>query len=360
MAVTILDVARLAGVSYQTVSNVINGRISEMSPETRQRVERAISELDYHPNVRARSLRRQRGQVIGLLAIDTSTNFIAAPFSSQIIASLVAAADRAGYSMMIKAARPESSDTLPEPSVFSQLYRERRIDAAIIYLSGPRPVRERYLAQLAESGCPFVVIHERFASPVSASVLSGDYEGGIEATSHLLSLGHRAIGFLTEDAIWPSLEARQAGYEHALQLAGLTPDPSLIERSPESPSAAAAASGRLLARHPDMTALVCYNDLAAMGAIAGIQGRGRRVPEDFSVVGFDDFAFAAYLSPALTTVRLLGHEVGQRAIELLIGKVEEGEFASPEVVFPPTLLVRGTTAPQRGRGGSVVALPAEA
>jgi DNA-binding LacI/PurR family transcriptional regulator len=344
MASTIVDVARRAGVSYQTVSNVINGRFSEMAGDTRRRVEQAIRELDFHPNQRARSLRRQQSQVIGYLAIDPSTNFIASPFTSEILAGIVEEADRAGYSVMVHAIRPRGSDGLPAPGSFSRLFRERRLDAAVVFLSGAQRIRERYLHELADGRFPFVVVLERFAGPSNASILAGDFEGGIAATEHLIELGHRTIGFITEDTTWPSLEARQGGYRQALARAGISDPSALVEVTPESPSSAMIAMDRLLDRRPDLTAAICFNDLAATGAIAAARRRGLRVPEDVSIVGFDDFAFAQYLNPPLTTVRMLGRAVGEKASAALITYLDSGTFEESEVVFPATLVVRGSTS----------------
>jgi DNA-binding LacI/PurR family transcriptional regulator len=348
---TILDVARRAGVSYQTVSNVINGRLSQMRAETRTRVEQAMRELDFHPNQRARSLRRARSQVIGLLAVDPSVNFIAAPFTSQILAGVALAADGAGYALLVQALRPRGGERWPAAATFSRLFRERRIDGAVVYLSGPRAVRERYLAELAGRSCPFVLIQERFDGPTNACVLAGDLEGGFQAAAELIRRGHRTIGFLTEDTVWPALEARREGYELALARAGIAPDPTLVEAVPESAAAVGDAMGRLLARHPALTAVLCFNDLVAMGAMALLRERGIAVPEAFSVVGFDDFPFAGYLTPPLSTVRLLGFEVGRRSGELLVGRLESGGFAATETVFPSELVLRGSIGPGPAPGG---------
>ena len=342
---TLIDVARLAGVSYQTVSNVINGQHSQMREDTRERVEQAIRELDFHPNERARSFRRARSQVIGLLAIDPGANFIAAPFTSQILAGIAYAADSARYALLVRAIRPHDGARFPAPKTFSRVFRERRIDGAIVYLAGPREVRETYLAELASQSFPFVLIQERFASPTNACVLAGDREGGFEAASELLRLGHRTIGFLTEDTVWPALEARRGGYEQALVQAGLSPDAKLVESLPESPRAVAAAMTRLLARNPDMTAVLCFNDLVAVAAMAFLRQNGMCLPRDFSVIGFDDFPFSAYLTPALTTVQLPGFDVGRRAAELLFGYIESGAFVECETVFPSKLILRGSIGP---------------
>jgi DNA-binding LacI/PurR family transcriptional regulator len=350
MPPTIVDVARQAGVSYQTVSNVINGRFSQMTDETCQRVLRVIQDLGYHPNQRARSLRRRRGDVIGFLTIDPSTNFIAAPFTSQIISGIADVADQANYSVMVQAIRPRRGYEDPPPHLFSRLFREHRLDGAIVALSGPRSTREKYLQVLADGSFPFILIQERFFGPSNACVLSGDFQGGVDATSHLVRLGHRTIGFITEDTTWPALEARQAGYQAALGDFRIESDSSLVETSPEDPGAVALAMDRLFNRYPHLTAVICFNDVAAMGAIEAVRRRGLRVPEDISIVGFDDFSFAAYLNPPLTTVRLRGYDVGKRAAELLIDYFESDRFSEAEVVFPATLEVRqSTTTPATSR-----------
>jgi LacI family transcriptional regulator len=342
MTVTIKDVARRAGTSIQTVSNYVNGRFGEMSEQTHRRVQEAVHDLGYFPNFRGRSLRTGRSQTLAFLTVDPSPNFIAAPFTSQMIAGITAEALSAGYSLTVHAERLESAEAQRLPPSFQTMLREGRVDGAIVALTGPRPEREAVCRDLVGMHCPFVLLQESFDSPMSASVVDDNFGAGEKATQFLIDRGHLLIGFINEHTIWPSLEGRLAGYRQALQARGLTASDRLIESANESPAGGFEAMNALLDRVPGLTAVLAFNDLGALGALRACHVRGIRVPHDVAVTGFDDFAFAGYTTPPLTTVRMNPHEMGRRSAEMLLAYLATGTFPERHVILPVEVICRET------------------
>lgn len=340
---TIREVAKRAGVSLQTVSNVINGRTSQMGPETRERVLRSIQELGYLPNAHARGLRSQRSATIAFLTVDPSPHFLSDPFHGIILSGMADALRERDYCLLVQVLDPDT----PAES-FRRLYGQRRFDGAVIHLSGTPAERQRCVRQLNETGCPFVLIEERVQGPCCASVRADNRQGAERAVDYLRSRGHKRIGFLlAADRSWPAVEERSAGYQAALQAHRL-PGPREWRVDIESIEAAVGVMEAVLRRESALTALLCSNDVMAVGAVQAAKKVGRKVPDDFAVVGFDDFEFARYVDPPLTTVQLPGEEMGRRAAELLLDYLQDGtsdedrRFTAPEIVFPTTLIERGT------------------
>lgn len=333
--VTMKDVAARAGVSLQTVSNVINDRSSEMRPETRQRILRAMEELGYHPNAQARGLRSQRTWTIGFLTVDPSAQFLSDPFHNAIMSGMGDLLREKGYYLLVHALDPSQPG-----EEYHRLCRERRFDGAVLHLSGPQPERKRCARLLAAAGRPFVLVEEAVDAETGAGVLAENRGGAFEAVVHLHEQGHRRIAFLTPEWPWPALEERQAGYREALAAYGGEP---VLWTIPDETVEAARAYAEAALRAPDApTAILCSNDLLALGALQAARSLGRRVPEEVAVVGFDDFDFARFVDPPLTTVALPAYEMGRRAAGLLLGHVGNGHFETRAERFPVTLVRRGT------------------
>lgn len=332
---TIREVAKRAGVSLQTVSNVLNGRMSQMGSETRERVLRSIEELGYHPNAHARGLRSQRTYTVGFLTVDPSARFLADPFHTAILSGMADLLREQDYCLLVQALHPEHPD-----ESFQRLFQQRRFDGAVVHLSGWPEARRRCVEHMKAGGGPFVLLEERVKGPRCASVRADNRHGAVSAVEHLHSLGHRRLGFLYyADPSWPAIEERLAGFEESLEALGL-PKPARLIVSEESFTHARSVLETALRGDEPPTAILCSNDVLAVGAVQAAKEVGRRVPDDLAIVGFDDFDFAAFVEPALTTVALPSYDMGRRAAELLLGFFKDGTFSEKDVVFPTTLIQR--------------------
>jgi LacI family transcriptional regulator len=315
---TIRDVAARAGVSHQTVSRVINDspRVTEA---TRDRVLTAIRDLAFVPSPMARGLLSNQTRSIGVVADDISDHFFA-----RMVAGAEAEARRRGYYLMIGSVEPDDDE-----GGYLRLMLERRVEALILARPSA-PLGADDLRAARGAGIPLVA--------VGTSALAGvplvdvdNRRGGFEATQHLLEHGHRRIATIVGPPAWPSAAARLDGYRLALGEAGVEDDPELVEHAAgwDLESGVAAAT-RLLDRDADFTALFAHSDLIALGAMRRLREAGVHVPDDVSVVGFDDLPVAAYVEPALTTVHQPMREVGALAAGLVLDRLAGGPPPAPE------------------------------
>ncbi|HEY2788349.1 MAG TPA: LacI family DNA-binding transcriptional regulator [Gaiellales bacterium] len=331
--------AEHAGVSAQTVSNLVNNRLRQMSDETRVRIEGAMEQLGYHPNLTARSLRSARTTTIGFLLLDEGARYLADPMTDQVIAGVGDIARDRGYSVLIHAGRPGRPDSgLLKPVL------ESRVDGVLLFLSGPPEQRAWYPARAAELNVPTVVMEEALAG--DEPQMSVTAENGIGARSladHLIRGGHRRIAFIAARQPWPMVEQRHLGYREALAAAGLERDPSLeLFEGIWDAADAGSMVDRLLALPDPPTAIMGGNDLLAIGAMRQARARGLHVPDDLAVTGFNDFAFAEFVDPPLTTVHVPGYEMGCSAAQLLIDHLDGREISEPHITLPVELRLRGS------------------
>jgi LacI family transcriptional regulator len=332
---TIRDVAERAGVSMQTVSNVINDR-PVTRPETRLRVEQAIRELGYERDALARALRLQRSDVLGFFIEDQSHLALKDPAHAALLTGMVEAARQRQYAVTVLVAAPEATD-----QVVSTLRQQQRVAGVFLSLQGAEGERRDLFERMAGLGMPTVIFEQHTDVPGVASVTSDNEEGGRSVARHLLGLGHRRLAMLTGATAWPGGERRFAGFVAETSLAGL--QVPLLRAEAWSVEAARAAARPLLAgKRP--TAVFAANDVLAVGVLLAAQDRGLRVPEDISVAGFDDFDFATMVSPALTTVSVDFVQMGMWGAEVLI-TLAEGGHSPPSVSLPSALVVRGSTGP---------------
>jgi LacI family transcriptional regulator len=324
---TIRDVAARAGVSHQTVSRVINDspRVTEA---TRERVLTAIRDLSYVPSPMARGLTTNQTRSIGVVADDISDHFFA-----RVVAGAEAEARRRGYYLMIGSVEPDD-----EEAGYLRLMLERRVEGLI--LARPSvPLDDTDLDAARSAGVPLVAVGSTELQGVPV-VDVDNRQGGYDAIRHLLGQGHRRIATIVGPAGWPSAAARLDGHRDALREVGVADDADLVERAAdwglESGQAAAAA---LLRRGTSFTAVFAHSDLIALGAIRELREAGLRVPDDVSVVGYDDLPVAAYVEPALTTVHQPMGEVGARAAGIVLDRIAGGEPPAPETHLMPAVLV---------------------
>jgi DNA-binding LacI/PurR family transcriptional regulator len=326
-----VDVARLAGVSHQTVSRVLNNH-PNVRAETASRVRAAIAELGYRPNRAARALVTGRSQLLGVVALNTT---LYGPAS--LLAAFEQAAGTAGFAVSVGNASSH------DPRSISTVV-ERHLDQRVAGIVAIAPVASANMA-LDDLGAdiPLVTVDGDPARP-SVGVTVDQEAGARMATQHLLGLGHSTVWHLSGPSDWFDSIGRIRGWEQALQDAG-------AEVPPVLPADWSAASGyrvgRTLARIPEVTAVFTANDHLALGLLRALHERSLRVPQDVSVVGFDDVPEAGFLIPPLTTVRPDFHAVATGALELLLAQIN-GE--GPEVgqrTIAPTLVERQSVASPR-------------
>jgi DNA-binding LacI/PurR family transcriptional regulator len=335
---TIRDVAARAGVSHQTVSRVINDS-PRVTQATRERVLSAIRELSYVPSPMARGLISNQTRSIGVVADDISDHFFA-----RMVAGAETEARRRGYYLMIASVEPDDDE-----AGYLRLMLERRVEGLI--LARPSvPLASEDLQAARDAGVPLVAVGSTGLQGVPVVDVDNRH-GGYDATRYLLEQRHRRIATIVGPKAWPSPAARFEGYRHALREAEVAEDPELVEHASgwglESGQAAAAG---LLARGVDFTAVFAHSDLIALGAIRALREAGLRVPDDVSVVGYDDLPVAGYVEPPLTTVHQPMGEVGARAAAFVLDQIAGG--AAPVLephLLPAVLVARASVRPRAER-----------
>ena len=326
-APNIRDVARLAGVSYQTVSRVLN-ESPNIRPSTKERVLEVIDELGYRPNQAARTLVTNRSRTIGVLSGDTAHY---GPTTS--VHAIEIAARQAGYRVMI------TNTTSDYDSIRAGLdfLRQQAVEAIVVIAPQVRVFDAIADMNLA---IPFVTL-DSTQRDTHRSVSVDQFRGGRLATRHLIDLGHREIEHIAGPQDWIEADARMRGFLHEISEADLSTRPPILG---DWTAAFGHHAGRELLRHPDFTAVFCANDQMALGLIHALHEAGVRVPQDVSVVGFDDIPDAAHFWPPLTTVRQDFAEIGRRSLAIILDEVLGSSDASHEQVVPE-LVVRASTAP---------------
>jgi LacI family transcriptional regulator len=330
---TIIDVARKAGVSIKTVSRVLN-KEPTVHPDTRAMVLDVVTELNYRPQLSARSLAGARSFLLGLLYDEPS-----AGFASGLQRGATARCRMADYHLVVEALRVDGADLRAR---IEHMIAALRPDGVI--LAPPVCENPAVLATLRASGTPCVLIapgHPRGF----AHVRMDDMRAAEEITGLMVDLGHTRVGFVRGKAESAS-ERRQAGYERALRARGLAVDPALVMPGRFEFDSGFEAGRQLLSVVPRPTAIFAANDEMALGVIAAAQRAGLTVPGDLSVAGFDDSRAASLVWPSLTTVRQPLVEMADAAVDMLIsGEVKPGlQDDPPSRVLPHKLIVRGTTA----------------
>jgi DNA-binding LacI/PurR family transcriptional regulator len=326
-----VDVARLAGVSHQTVSRVLNNH-PNVRVETARRVRAAIAELGYRPNRAARALVTGRSQILGVVALNTT---LYGPAS--LLAAFEQAAGSAGFAVSV------GSVTDPDRQSISAVV-ERHLDQRVAGIVAIAPVASAVDAlQGLTADVPLVTVDGDPERPITG-VTVDQAAGARMATEHLLAAGHRTVWHVSGPSEWFDSAGRVVGWEAALRAAGAEVPPVL----PADWSAAAGYRvGQTLARIPEVTAVFAANDHLALGILRALHERSLRVPDDLSVVGFDDVPEAGYFIPPLTTVRPDFHAVADRALRLLLALIEAEEPSVERYTLAPTLVRRGSVARPR-------------
>ncbi|WP_324651520.1 LacI family DNA-binding transcriptional regulator [Georgenia sp. H159] len=326
---SISDVARLAGVSVGTVSNVLN-RPEHVAERTRTRVEQAIEELSFVRNASARQLREGSVRTVGAVLLD-----VANPFFTEMARGVEDRLTDDDYALMLG-----SSDEDPDREKrFLRLFEEHGVHGMLV--TPTRGSTLDALLRLRDRGVQVVLLDHRSPEPTLPSVAVDDVQGAALATRHLLGQGHERIAFLNGPARIRQCVDRHDGVRTALVEAGRDPADSLVEITLDALNASNGAQGmaRLLdLPGPPVTATFCVNDFTALGALRCLRQRGLQVPEDMAMVGYDDVVFASELLTPLTSVRQPTHELGWRAADLLLG-----DQPPEQLLFQPELVVRASS-----------------
>jgi len=339
---TIADVARLAKVSTSSVSNVLNGRSQRMRPDTQERIQYAIKQLGYTPNLAARQLKTGHSPFIGLIIPS-----VADPYFGSFARFVEEAALSNGYQVLLG-----NSDRDTE--------RERKY-AEMLWGSGIRGiifgsslVQFSHLEDLYREGMHFITFY-RPAQQTNNFILDSIGVDNVQATrlltKHLLSLGHRRIGFISGPIDMVGLVDRLKGYQKSLKDANIVPDEQLVwGGSTNTHGTSGIDLGRqgahyLLSLPKPPSAIIAINDMHAFGVYAGARDLGLNIPDDLSVTGLDDIAFTKVVVPSLTTIQPPLRDIARLMVERLIDRLEDGSPQEPvHMMLPPKLLVRGSTA----------------
>ena len=327
---TIYDVARLAGVSTATVSRALNGT-GQIAPATLATIEAAVEELGYHPNTVARSLVTKSTHTIALLLPDITN-----PFYAALVRGIQEAAFGHGRTMLLCTTEGDAE----REEHYLRLLQAKQVDGALV--DGLVLPADR-IAGFVEDGFPIVCLDRDIDSRSIPVVQVDNRIGGRLATKHLIELGHTRIAHVTGAGELGISDERLAGYRDALTAARIEPDFDLVEEGRFTEEGGHDAASTLIEGHPDITAIFAANDLSALGVLNALAENRRSVPDDVSVVGFDDLRLAAYTSPPLTTVRQPGVEIARLATEILIGLTEGRPAQRMRHLLEPELVLRAST-----------------
>jgi LacI family transcriptional regulator len=330
------DVAEHARVSVSTVSYVLNDS-GPVAPERRNRVLDAVRLLEYSPNESARNLKRRSASTIGMVVPELTNQFFA------MVAEGVQRAASA-RDVLVVLVVPEAAEQPEEKQ--AKLLRSQRVDG-VIYLSGTGSMPAS-IYELARSG-PVVLVDEQIPGLELPAVVCDSRKGAREVAAHVLAQGHRRIAVIGgPPALWTA-QQRLAGYREACAGAGIDPDSVPVYAGDYRQASGAALAAEALAGPADErpTALLCANDMMAIGVIEHCKATGLRVPEDVSVVGFDDLPLSALLTPRLTSVRQPAHDMGFRAATALFDLIENSDSGSVGLL-PATVQLRDSVAPPAG------------
>ncbi len=332
----IKDVAREAGVSTATVSHVLNNT-RYVSDVTRATVERAIEKCNYYPNAHARSLASGRSHTIGLVVSDITN-----PFFPELVKSIEAVAFARGYDCVLSNTDYDAKRT--------SSYVRRIIEGKVAGVALMTSELDRALIDELARKNVSVVFLDFGSIGAHMSKLVVDYETGIEeAVEHLHSLGHRNIGYIGGPARLRSACKRLAAFKHATARYIPERTPSVIYEADFQLEGGRRAAHAMLAQSEPPTAVMVANDMMALGVVRECHAAGLSIPQDISVIGFDDIAFAALADPPLTTVCLPREELGRKAVEALITTIETPGSQGVEMRVATHLVVRSSTAPVRRR-----------
>ena len=306
-----------------------------MNPDTAEAIRQKAKQMGYRASAVARSLVTQKSQTLGVIVSSISD-----PFNGEVVRSIEETAYESGYSILLA-----NSQADPDRIIrIIRSFQERRVEGILVTASR---VGALYAPLISETKIPIVLINNRHSSELVHSVVIDNEESAREATKYLIEIGHRRIAYIGDRLGFQSNIERFSGYQRALVEAGIPFRPELLAHGDGRPRAAAQAMKRLLVLPERPTAVLCYNDMSAMGALYAASQSGICVPRDLSVVGFDDLYFARYLSPPLTTIRQPKRSMGRQATRLLFDLLE-GKMVEASIAVKGRLIIRASATPPGG------------
>lgn len=340
--VTIKDVAKRANVSPATVSLVLNKRSISIpiSAATKERVRAAAKELDYQPNTYAKTLRTNKSPLIGILAFD-----IIDPYCSNVIRGASEIINGNDYLALLSDLQNDNEKLI---TYITQLQKHRI--AGLLILASSLQIDDHIASELNRLQCPCVIIGREIANPFVSTVVTDNIHGSFLAIEHLIQLGHTKIAFIIGPHRYIDSHQRFMGSKRALEQYKIALDEEMIEKEQEvgwGPESGYNSMQRLLKKGKKFTALFAFDDISAFGAIRAISEAKLNVPQDISVIGFDDLSVSAFYHPPLTTIQYSMANMGKKGAELLLESIQKDgkQTQSKKIVEKTRLVVRATTAP---------------
>ena len=328
-SITISKIAELADVSKTTVSRVLNKK-PDVSAKTRERIEEIIRQYNFSPNAFASAILKKKSDTIALVIPYEETYIMFNPYYSDVIRGVSNEIKKHGYYLMLIYTSTQD---------YLAAIRQKRIDGLIML--SPGTSHHDMIENILEHDIPFVSSSKLEGFDGVPSIVADDFNGAIYAVEHLVSLGHKRVGFINGPEILSSSKERLRGYKHVLKKAGIEYDASIVTNGDTSIESGYNIAKRYL-DSPGLSAIFTGSDLMAIGAISAINEAGLSVPENISLVGFDDMLFSSYLNPPLTTVRQHAFEKGRLAARTLVGIIK-GEPVEHKITMPVELIIRKST-----------------
>jgi len=330
---TLKKIAKRAGVSIATASRVLNDRPSQIriSEETKKKVLKIATELDYHPNIFARSLRTRKTGIVGVIVSD-----ITDPYFGGIIDGVEKVLNENDYYFLLSSAQ----NSPQKEELYLTRLRKSRVDGLLI-LGGALRFTNGEVKQLASSSIPIVVVGRKSPHPNISSVTVDNFTGGFLGTEHLIKLGHQDIVHIATVEPREDGKERLNGYRSAMEKYGIK-DKCWIEKGDITAESGCKVMTRILKKAPTPTAVFTYNDMSALGVMRAIRDQELRIPENIAVVGFDDIPIAVHFDPALTTVRQPQEEMGRKGAKLLMRAIKENNKSNrrENIVLEAKLIIR--------------------
>lgn len=330
------EIAKRAKVSTATVSRTLN-QSGPVKAATARKVWRAVTELNYYPNSHARTLVSGRSRLIGLIVSDITN-----PFFPELIRAFEGLAAQKQYDLLLTST---DYDTTRMTTCLRRML-ERKVDGVAMMTS---EMDAGLIQELSRRSVPIVFMDVGQVGPRMSHV-SVDYGHGVrQGVDHVVGLGHKHVAFITGPLELHSARTRRQAFVDGLRQHGVTPDPKLIREGTHTAEGGEKAMKELLKLSRIPTAVICSNDWTAIGALHAVHAAGLRVPEDLSLVGFDDIPMSSYITPSLTTVRMSARDVGATAFQALFSLIGEEHVEGDVYQVPTKLVIRDSTAKPRKR-----------
>ena len=335
---TLRDVAEASGVSPMTVSNLMNGRVGSMRPETRLRIEAQIEKLGYRPHTMARSLRLSKRLSIGMVIVDDMPNYLADPFITHVVSGLGNHLNANGYGLLLQGHSAAAFRGSP-------MVRDIRTDAICVMLSGSDAIRRGVVETLLGLGQPIVLFQETLKFPAVdlCSIRQDDRGGGRMLGQVALDGGAKRLAMLVPELYWPAIGERIKGIREAIRQQKNGAELRIVTCGDGEFRGTQAALAQDLDTHGLPDAILAGNDQMGISAMKLLAARGIRIPDQVILTGFNAFEFWQYTDPVLTTVRSPAYEIGARGGSEILKRLAEGSFTQTDIVYPVTLQRGGST-----------------